>query len=693
MAAGVLGRGRCPRRCGSGTGSGASGGCGGLRTGVAQGCGRQPDLHLHAQVRQALRKQAMRRHGLRQPQRPRGADTGVWQHSFAGTAGCSWRVPAMRKTAVTSTTMAERARAVLQEHRSEILGWIYDVALDPAWLETLIDHWEALFDPLREGPVETAVALDDPELDAHLQRASIFLNRNEASHAEGGLRSVLADIPRSAAFLCDGGPGIAGFNRPAAMAFGLREASVMADLPFEAEDIDLLRRICHQVASGRTLQAMTLRFHMRLTGSPVIMRVGPVDAQGTKQLALVMSTEQVWPPGFEVTLQSAFGLTQAELEIVRGVTLGQALKEIADARGRSTETVRTQMRAILAKTETHSQAELVRVVMGLMDVAMMPSEANAPPAVPGNLEPQVFQHMQAADGRRLEWIEFGNPSGAPVLYMHQDLGLVRWPARAERAARARGMRVIVPVRGGYGRSELHRTAPVPGAAGLGRDRHLDAVVGDYLSILDYLSVQRVAVLSLGADLRYAMAIAALRPGMVTGILGCAAQLPHRDGAQYKRMDKWPRFILGNARYAPGIVPFAAQAAFLLARRIGKEGYFAMVCRGSAADLAAFAQPEVKEAILAGSEVTLSAKLAAHEAFTREALGSEQDWSHVVRDCRVPVVLMQGDQDVQSPLETIFEQLVEYPHLELKLCRDAGRLVFFVHWQTALDILERFLPRR
>ena len=59
----------------------------------------------------------------------------------------------------------------------------------------------------------------------------------------------------------------------------------------------------------------------------------------------------------------------------------------------------------------------------------------------------------------------------------------------------------------------------------------------------------------GADLRFACALSLVRPGLVTGILGCAAQLPLRHAAQYDRMDKWQRFILANARYAPKVLPF------------------------------------------------------------------------------------------------------------------------------------------
>jgi pimeloyl-ACP methyl ester carboxylesterase/DNA-binding NarL/FixJ family response regulator len=581
------------------------------------------------------------------------------------------------------TPSSDRPKGVARDHKAEIVDRLYDVALDPVRLEDLMEVWEGRIGILRQGNVADVVPLDDPEIEAHLDRASIFLDRFVASREDGAYRSVLEDIPRSAAFLSDGGPVLAGFNRPAAVAFGLRDGAALADLPFEADDLDMLRDVIRKVASGRAERVVTLRIRSSITGSPVIVRVGPVEGETAKPLALVMSTELVWPEGFEATVQEAFGLTLAEVEIVRGITLGLPVKDIAEARGRSAETVRTQLRSILAKTEAHSQSELVRVVLGLMDMALMPSEEAPTQARRGNLEPLVYQYVKAPDGRRLEFIEFGNPAGRPVLYMHLDFGFIRWPASAERAARQRNLRVVVPVRAGYGRSDPHPK---------GVD-HLDGVTADYLAILDWLGIRRVAVLALGADLRFALAVAAARPGLVGGILGCAAQLPLQTAAQYDRMDKWQRFILANARYAPKILPFLVQAGFSLARRMGKEKFFAQVNGGSAADMEAFARPEVREALLAGSEVTLSEKILAHHAFARECIGSERDWSALVHAAVVPVVLLQGDQDPQTPAQTIRELMGNYPHLDVRFVPKAGQLLFFAEWPMALDVLERFLPRR
>ena len=577
----------------------------------------------------------------------------------------------------------ENPALIGREHRAEIVDRLYEVALDPIRLEDLMEVWEVRIGPTRSADVADAVQMEDEEIEAHMRRATVFLDRFEATRSDHVYRSVLEDIPRSAAFLSDGGPGIAAFNRPAAIAFGLRDGAVLTDLPFDREDVDVLRGVIHAVASGRAERVMTLRLRSRVTDSPVIVRVGPIESDNTKPLALIMSTELVWPEGFEMMVQEAFGLTAAEVEIVRGITLGLPVKDIAEARGRSPETVRTQLRSILAKTETHSQSELVRVVLGLMDVAQMPIEGAGPVPRIGTLEQLSFQQMQTPDGRRLEWIEFGSPSGAPCLFMHLDYGFIRWPATAERAARARGIRVIVPVRAGYGRSDPHPR---------GVD-HLDGVTQDYLSVLDHLAVRRCAILTMGADMRFALNISLRRDGLVTAILGCAAQLPLRTSAQYDRMDKWQRFILANARYAPKILPFLVQAGFSLARKLGKEKFFALVNGGSAADLEAFGRAEVREALLAGSEISLGAKILAHEAFTRECIGSEKDWSHLVHAVTVPVQMLQGDQDPQTPLQTIAELRGDYPHLDISFLPNTGQLLFFAEWPLVLDMLEKHLPRR
>lgn len=573
-----------------------------------------------------------------------------------------------------------RGTGIEGEARAEIVDRLYAVALDPIRLEELLDVWEGRIAPLRADAAPGAI--EDPDLEAHVGRASVFLDRFEATREDGGYRSVLEEIPRRAAFVSDG-LAIVAFNGVAARALGLAEGDRLDDLPFEEADIATLGREIRQIAAGRGGQVATLRIRHARGGSPVIVRVSRVESAHKKPLALVVSTELAWPEGFDETVQEAFGLTPAEADIVQGICLGLAVRDIARRRRRSAETVRTQLRSILAKTETHSQSELVRVVLGLMDVAMTPLGRSGSAAGPVRAAAVKPRTLTLGDGRRLDWIEFGDPAGAPVLYMHLDYGLIRWPRPAEHEAARRGLRVIVPIRAGYG-----ATSPVPKGAD-----HVTTVALDYAAVLDHLGVMRVAVIALGADLRFALKLSLLRAGLVTGILGCAAQLPLSTPAQYERMDKWQRFILANARYAPKVLPFLVKAGFSLARRLGKERFFAQVNGGSPADMETFADPDVREAVLVGSDVTLSERVSAHEAFALECLSSERDWSDLIHAARVPLRLLQGDQDPQTPVQTVRELMEVFPSLDVEFLPQTGQLLFFRAWRRALDEVEAFLPER
>jgi DNA-binding CsgD family transcriptional regulator len=69
--------------------------------------------------------------------------------------------------------------------------------------------------------------------------------------------------------------------------------------------------------------------------------------------------------GVEHHLGHLFGLTPAEARLAAEVASGKRLAVIAGQRGVRMPTLRTQMRAIFAKTGTGRQAELVHLIAGI----------------------------------------------------------------------------------------------------------------------------------------------------------------------------------------------------------------------------------------------------------------------------------------------------------------------------------------
>jgi DNA-binding CsgD family transcriptional regulator len=65
----------------------------------------------------------------------------------------------------------------------------------------------------------------------------------------------------------------------------------------------------------------------------------------------------------EASLRSRFCLTPAEAQIALGIADGETLAAIAESRGVSVSTARGQLKSVFAKTGTHRQAELIRLLI------------------------------------------------------------------------------------------------------------------------------------------------------------------------------------------------------------------------------------------------------------------------------------------------------------------------------------------
>ena len=576
--------------------------------------------------------------------------------------------------------------------RDAAIDRLYDVALDPARYEALLDHWEGAVAPLRAKADFTAPRLlDDPLIEGHFERAGAFLDRADTGDQSGGIEDILAPFDRVSAFVLNRDRVVCGTNGAARERLGLRNGSALSDLPVNEDDLHAVQQTLAALFAGNgardSKDSAILRVRSRSAGQFTVLRLQRCHSADDQPLVLAASNEVSWPAGFGPILQQAFGLTGAEADVVRELVECCSVNDIATRRERSIDTVRAQIKSILAKTETHSQVELVRLALSMMDMVSQTIDVIPGPRVvsrgQGQLEEREFRSLITPDGRRLDYLVLGDPAGAPVLFLPLDYGLVRWPAPAEAEAARREIRVIVPVRAGYGQSD-----PIPK-----KGDYDAALVADTLQVLDAEGVQRCPVISLGGDFHYAARLAHEFPDRFTALIACAGVLPMTRRAQFERMEKWHRFILAGAKYTPHLLPFMVKAGFLLARKIGKRGFIHAVYGQCPADVDTFEDPDVFEAMVTGSEVALSDEVLAHDAFSRQILGPQMgDWSAQVQALKgqLPVIFMNGMQDPQVPPDTLREFQRDFDWIDYRVYEDAGQLIFFRHWRDVLEIIPPFL---
>jgi DNA-binding CsgD family transcriptional regulator len=98
-------------------------------------------------------------------------------------------------------------------------------------------------------------------------------------------------------------------------------------------------------------------------GMPIIGAAQDVFQNAKAILLLIDPDAQSTPP--ELILRHGFSLTRAEVRLTLALARGETLSEYAGAHGIAVGTARIQLKAIMAKTGTHRQAELLALLARL----------------------------------------------------------------------------------------------------------------------------------------------------------------------------------------------------------------------------------------------------------------------------------------------------------------------------------------
>jgi DNA-binding CsgD family transcriptional regulator/PAS domain-containing protein len=89
----------------------------------------------------------------------------------------------------------------------------------------------------------------------------------------------------------------------------------------------------------------------------------PGSTAGEAVSVAFISNPDTGPVTTTEVLEQLYSLTRAEAELVRMLSEGRSLEQVAAARGVTMNTVRSQLKQVFSKTDTKRQGELVRLVL------------------------------------------------------------------------------------------------------------------------------------------------------------------------------------------------------------------------------------------------------------------------------------------------------------------------------------------
>ncbi len=577
------------------------------------------------------------------------------------------------------------------DHKDElsstaIVDTLYDIALDPRSLENFIETWtDAGLD--RELTRQVLEGFDefDTVFHDHISRADTFLRRDKENDKLSELTGALAPFESLAAFVVDRSHQIVAANDGSRDSFGLTEGASLAEVNVPVDTYQpLLDALNKTLASPKPTQSL-LKVGTEDSPTPIVFQIRQLPERNSEQgnLALVVTTKYHWNTYLGETLEEVFALTSAEQGIVRALVEGRSAKEISADRGTSEGTVRGQIKTVLSKMNARTQSEIIRLVMTLRDVSpgqRLPSTASDPtPSLVSKTwwRDEVWKPYQTLimpDGRRMDYHVMGPATGSPVLYSHMGYCLVRWHEPMVRMLYDLNLRIICPIRAGYGNSEnLDPKADVR-----------TSTRNDTLFLLQHLGVSQLPYLTQGNDLIFATDFATHNPEMVSEIIGLCARPPLPDDYHYANMGIWHRFFLSTARHAPHLLRFTTKAAVSMGRRIGSIEMFRQMNKSSPSDMILLEDEAVVAILKENGELIAGPGADITQAYTMEILATEAPWSDLMRTTQnIKTWFVNGGDDPATDMGTIAEYRDAYPWIDIEVVPNAGQLMIYQHYKMLL----------
>jgi len=478
----------------------------------------------------------------------------------------------------------------------DIVDAVYEVALDPTRYGELVEQWyRELKLAANRPPVDPAndPLADDwqPEISAPPAMPELLLS------SQG---RVLETNPGAIALL------------------SAREGSHLEALDFTPAAQSLLANVVTQLADRPkesaaipAPEARVLRLNRADDDRPLVILLTPAHKDNNTAV-LLRCAEIVWPDSLGPLLARAFELTSAETQIVQALVAGETSSSIASTRGTSRATVRTQIRELLAKTGTHSQLELIRMIIGF---SMMAQQAEARSSgdvekTPGTettaftaggasalLTPNATL-IRVAPTRQMEILQYGNMKKPPTLVFHDEV--IGDSFLLPLLKRDPDLHFVVLIRHGYGNTDLLNEAEL--------ETRVSTAIKDVTTAIDNFAATRDAtampVLAHGNGLYFACRFAEVQPARCSSITALSPSLP-RTSEDSADSTRYATFLSSMAFLAPSMLRFAVQAGFAMYARVGTKRFLQTVYGSVPADQLVIDNAEHLQDLDHGGRLTLA----------------------------------------------------------------------------------------
>lgn len=534
---------------------------------------------------------------------------------------------------------------------SSLIETVYDSALDHGTFGALLDMAEKT---LGDGGEFHRLAEMRRTIERHVAQAERILSALPSPD-----KATTSDAQR-AAFVLGADGRISEPNTMAQALLGVRQGQQLAELDINPDQ----HRALMEFARGQTAYAPMLRLPRQDTGKPILLRSERGSAKGSLGLVAV---DIPWHGKADQAARVLYRLTPSESAVLGLLVEGHSPQDVSALRNRSVETIRQQIRSMLAKTEAAGIYDLVHLGRALARTSLAPKSLGD--------DDRQDKKLILSDGRLLSYEEVGDSAGAAVFFLHGCHGGRRLPRQAEAALRAMSIRWIAPARPWHGKT-CGNTALLQDPAGYAKDIN---------ALADHLGLERYTLVGYDAGAIYAACAAGHLDDRLQRLVLVSVLPPMQSLRDFASAPRQQRVLASAARLS---LPLLRYLAIVGDRKLQKEGQamFTKTVFGAAkADMLACEDPEILK-LMWKAHFFHVAK--GNDSFINDCRLIASNWSPYLRpiSSSTRVDVLHGCKDEIVPLKRV-QRFASQLRTSLEVVDDAGHILPFSHWKTLVKRLE------
>ncbi|GEM_PF-2233794 len=585
-----------------------------------------------------------------------------------------------------------------QKQLSEIIGLIYDSAQSPElWPQLLSILDTTLGLPLdvqkdQENEVVSENKAKTQILKPHFRRAIEFNHRfNALENERNAVADVLDRLPIGI-ILTDENCTVTAMNQHAQNILNENDELTIKSNQLvlkSVTDTKNLHRVVRDIAVAQVNRHSSQQEKSMMIGAasdnPCSIYITPTNIDNLPTdvplISIYISCAKSRQEISADILSETYTLTQAEARLLKHLLNGcHSLSEIANKQRISKHTVRSQLKSILEKTNTHSQTELIKMVL-TGPAALIGARASTPVNISlsepeANFSKNMSETPQTKgirlmDGRWMEFTEFGDRHGTPLIHFHGWLHSKEKLHPYSTFAETHGLRVIVPERPGHGCSDPQHEHSLS-----------HYCKRDIQQLASHLGIDSFYVTGDGEGGPYALACAATLTDRVkrAATTGC---MPDPRFEHLENLLPFDRRLQILARSTPKSILYPFSKIILKALKKNNSYFELMASDFYESDRAIVSSDEHKKIFKESMNNVTSSNI---DGIVADYYLRLKDWDFNPEDIKTEVHIWHGIHDCFSNIDSAKDIAAAIPNCKSHFLEENGHYIFISHWDEILSAL-------